>query len=112
MREKCTVHKGKWGKRHRGLLYHNTVEAEALFEAAFSLFRGKLGDEDRVDIHGIRVVGGGGGLWGAIRGWDVALTEKYPIRVVLLHLAQVGTNIDSVACLWVLGSLLDDSGSD
>ena len=38
-----------------------TVEAKTLFEAVVSLFRGKCGDFDGVDAHGVRVMGGGGG---------------------------------------------------
>ena len=27
VREKCTVHQGKWRKRDRGLLYHNNIKS-------------------------------------------------------------------------------------
>ena len=35
----------------------SAVEAEFLFNASFVFFRGKLGDFDGIDDHGIRVVG-------------------------------------------------------
>ena len=47
------------------------MEAETSFEAAFSLFRGELWNTDGVTIHSIGVTSGGGGLWGAVRGWDI-----------------------------------------
>ena len=45
----------------------STVEAKTLFEAVVSLFGGKCGDFDGIDVHGVRVMGGGVGgnrVWG------------------------------------------------
>ena len=47
------------------------MEAETLFVAVFPFFRGELWDADGVDIHSVRVVCGGRGSWGAVRGWNI-----------------------------------------
>ena len=43
------------------------AEAETLFEAMFSFFRGELGDVYGVDIHGVRILGRGRRSWGTVR---------------------------------------------
>ena len=52
----------------------SAAEAELLFNATLSYFRGKLGDLDGIDDHGVRVVslGVGGvreGVIGLVRGF-------------------------------------------
>ena len=38
-----------------------TVEAETLFEVVFSFFRGELRDTDRINVNGVRIMGGAEG---------------------------------------------------
>ena len=59
----------------------SAVEAELLFNAMFAFFRGKLGDFDGIDDHGVGVVclGVGGvskGVIGLVRGFRVSFQRN------------------------------------